>query len=70
MSSSSEFYSLFNTKAKITTYRSLKWHMLVLYYLNQDGIENDIVSLEDDMRSIFNFIKIKYVKLYLKTIAC
>ena len=28
-----EFYSLFNTKAKITTYRSLKWHMLVLYYL-------------------------------------
>ena len=51
-----EFYSLFNTKAKITTYRSLKWHMLVLYYLNQDGIENDIVSLEDDMRSIFNFI--------------
>ena len=51
-----EFYSLFNTKAKITTYRSLKWHMLVLYYLNQDGIDNDIVSLEDDMRSIFNFI--------------
>lgn len=30
-----EHYSLFNTKAKITTYKSLKWHMLVLYYLNQ-----------------------------------
>jgi len=29
-----EHYSLFNTKAKITTYKSLKWHMLVLYYLN------------------------------------
>ena len=42
-------YHLFNSKAKITTYRSLKWHMLVLYYLNQDGIEGDIVSLEDDM---------------------
>ena len=27
-------YHLFNTKAKITTYKSLKWHMLVLYYLN------------------------------------
>ena len=51
-----EHYSLFNTKAKITTYKSLKWHFLVLYYLNQDGIEGDIVSLEDDMRSIFKFI--------------
>jgi hypothetical protein len=30
-------YHLFNTKAKITTYKSLKWHFLVLYYLNQDG---------------------------------
>jgi len=30
-----ENYSLFNTKAKITTYKSLKWHMLVLYYLNE-----------------------------------
>jgi len=29
-----EHYSLFNTKAKITTYKSLKWHYLVLYYLN------------------------------------
>ena len=29
-------YHLFNTKAKITTYKSLKWHFLVLYYLNQD----------------------------------
>ena len=32
-----EHYSLFNTKAKITTYKSLKWHMLVLYYLNQEN---------------------------------
>lgn len=31
-----ENYSLFNTKAKITTYKSLKWHLLVLYYLNED----------------------------------
>ena len=29
-----ECYHLFNSKAKITTYKSLKWHMLVLYYLN------------------------------------
>jgi hypothetical protein len=29
-----ECYHLFRSKAKITTYRSLKWHYLVLYYLN------------------------------------
>ena len=28
------YYSLFNTKAKITSYKSLKWHLLVLWYLN------------------------------------
>tara|TARA_R100001591_G_C4329764_1_gene177761 strand:+ start:371 stop:1003 length:633 start_codon:yes stop_codon:yes gene_type:complete len=49
-------YHLFNTKAKITTYKSLKWHMLVLYYLNINGVDGDIVSLEDDMRYIFKFI--------------
>ncbi len=39
-------YHLFNSKAKITTYRSLKWHMLVLYYLNMDNIINsDFISL-------------------------
>ena len=41
-----ECYHLFNSKAKITTYRSLKWHMLVLYYLNMDNILNsDFVTL-------------------------
>ena len=30
-------YHLFNSTAKITTYRSLKWHMLVLYYLNNNN---------------------------------
>ena len=29
-----ECYDLFRTKAKITTYRSLKWHLLVIWYLN------------------------------------
>mgnify|MGYP003134637450 FL=1 len=32
-------YNLFRSKAKITTYRSLKWHMLVLWYLNSDWDE-------------------------------
>ena len=39
-------YHLFNSKAKITTYKSLKWHMLVLYYLNMDNIINsDFVTV-------------------------
>ena len=32
-----ECYHLFRSKAKITTYKSLKLHMLVLYYLNQEN---------------------------------
>ena len=39
-----ECYELFRSKAKITTYRSLKWHLLVLWYLNpqldQDNFED------------------------------
>ena len=41
-----ECYSLFRSKAKITTYKSLKWHMLVLYYLNIDNmINSDFVTV-------------------------
>ena len=41
-----EAYHLFNSKAKITTYRSLKWHLYVLYYLNMDNIINsDFVTV-------------------------
>ena len=29
-----ECYYLFTNKAKITTFKSLKWHLLVLWYLN------------------------------------
>ena len=29
-----ECYELFRSKAKITTYKSLKWHLLVIWYLN------------------------------------
>jgi hypothetical protein len=31
-----ECYTLFNSRAKINTYRSLKWHLYVLWYLNHD----------------------------------
>lgn len=56
-------YHLFNSKAKITTYKSLKWHMLVLYYLN---IDNDI---EDQFYTIFRFIADKengFVTFFIK----
>ncbi len=45
-------YHLFNTKAKITTYKSLKWHLLVLYYLNQD----DKYSLSPFFEHLARFI--------------
>ena len=37
-------YTLFNSRAKINTYKSLKWHLYVLWYLNpkmdQEGFES------------------------------
>ena len=45
-----ECYELFRTKAKINTYKSLKWHFLVLRYLNQH---------RDDLKNIFKYISIK-----------
>ena len=43
-----ECYHLFRSKAKITTYKSLKWHFYVLYYLNED------IDLEHVFRFISN----------------
>jgi len=57
-----ENYSLFNTKAKITTYKSLKWHMLVLYYLNE--------ITPEELYTIFRFIADKengFVTFFIKT---
>jgi hypothetical protein len=54
-----ECYHLFNSKAKITTYKSLKWHMLVLYYLNEHV----------DLRHVFKFIADKqngFVTFFIK----
>ena len=54
-----ECYHLFNSKAKITTYKSLKWHMLVLYYLNEDI----------DLEHVFRFIANKdngFVTFFIK----
>ena len=57
-------YHLFNSKAKITTYKSLKWHMLVLYYLNNhDGLPIN------NLPRVFRFIANKengFVTFFIK----
>jgi hypothetical protein len=40
-----ECYELFRSKAKITTYKSLKWHLLVLWYLNPKLDQDDFDAL-------------------------
>jgi len=42
-----ECYSLFNSKAKITSYKSLKWHLLVLWYLNPQLDFDKFVSISN-----------------------
>ena len=44
-----ECYELFRSKAKITTYKSLKWHMLVLWYLNPQ-------LDQDEFQALFKYI--------------
>lgn len=40
-----ECYELFRSKAKITSYRSMKWHLLVLWYLNPQLTYDEITDL-------------------------
>jgi len=40
-----ECYELFRSKAKITTYKSLKWHLLVLWYLNPQLDQDDFMQI-------------------------
>ena len=40
-----ECYHLFNTKAKITSYKSLKWHLYTLWYLNPKMNQEQFDSL-------------------------
>ena len=40
-------YTLFNSKAKITTYKSLKWHLYVLWYLNPQLDQESFNSIVD-----------------------
>lgn len=54
-----ECYELFRSKAKITTYKSLKWHVLVLWYLNpllnKEEFENIIYFIADKENGFVTF---------------
>ena len=42
-----ECYELFRSKAKITTYKSLKWHLLVLWYLNPKLDQDKFINIAE-----------------------
>ena len=46
-----ECYQLFRSKAKITTYKSLKWHLLVLWYLNPQLDQEEFTDIADIISS-------------------
>ena len=46
-----ECYALFTSKAKITTYKSLKWHLLVLWYLNPKLDQEEFTNVADVISS-------------------
>ena len=42
-----ECYTLFASKGKITTYKSLKWHLLTLWYLNPDLDQDEFMHIAE-----------------------
>jgi len=42
-----ECYELFRSKAKITTYKSLKWHLLVIWYLNSQLTQDEFMEIAE-----------------------
>ena len=42
-----ECYTLFSSRAKITTYKSLKWHLLVLWYLNPQLDQDEFMKVAE-----------------------
>lgn len=64
-----ECYELFRSKAKINTYKSLKWHLLVIWYLNpqldQDQLESLCRFICDKSN---NFVTFTISEQLLKTI--
>ena len=44
-SGTTECYELFRSKAKIPTYKALKWHLYVIWYLNPNVDQNEFETL-------------------------
>ena len=42
-----ECYHLFSSKGKITTYKSLKWHLLVIWYLNPQLDQEEFMTIAE-----------------------
>ena len=59
-----EYYSLFHSKSIITSYKSLKWHLHVLFYLNPNLNENKFTELAkyiSNKENGFEFIVITFI---------
>ena len=62
-------YELFRTKAKITSYKSFKWHLLVIWYLNKNLTYDKILELTHYLADKNNgFVSIKLSKASLKNL--
>tara|TARA_B100000963_G_scaffold114224_1_gene99431 strand:- start:11877 stop:12494 length:618 start_codon:yes stop_codon:yes gene_type:complete len=62
-------YELFRTKAKITSYKSFKWHLLVIWYLNKNLTYDKILELTYYLADKNNgFVSIKLSKASLKNL--
>ena len=62
-------YELFRTKAKITSYKSFKWHLLVVWYLNKNLTYDKILELTYYLADKNNgFVSIKLSKASLKNL--
>ena len=60
-------YDLFRSKAKITTYKSLKWHLLTLWYLNPKLDSNQFNNLAKIISNYkFGFIAFNIPESMLK----
>ena len=47
-----ECYTLFNSRAKINTYKSLRWHLYVLWYLNPKVDPDEFLGMCNKLRKV------------------
>jgi hypothetical protein len=61
-------YTLFNSRAKITTYRSLKWHLYVLWYLNPQLDQESFNSIAEHVcNKLSGFVTFKVSEQLLQS---